>query len=278
MSAGLINFKDFLLVLIVGLGTFITVFLGSIIPVDTYIVHTLGYIISTTFFFFGHNYIFEQYCPLFGLLLFSITLFYNIGKDNFDTRYSYALNFIWIIASLYTQISFIGTLTIVYLFHNIGFVSYSFGVGYAIGCNENQDVINCLIVSIILNIFMRISQKSLEVFRNGIEFWGTLVGNISGLICSSEYFIFTYELNFYGVKSIFILFCILQMYIGLTANINSYTNIAGTFLFFTFLDIQYYVLYSVEIQSLTAISCIALVNLYILKELITHYPQYFILS
>lgn len=311
---GLITFKNIILILMTLVGIVFVVALckdilfmlgkafGDMIIyllTSKYLMYTLGYGLSGVCFFkpqFIPWNFFEQFYPLFGLLLFSVTLFFtfvDVIKEDVFEEYFYFLNAIWILASLYSQISFIGTLTVVLSFYNAGFVIGSYhGRGVQSGYNSRKNLYRCLFLSMTLNaclIYTKITQIPLGpfgVFEIGIEFWGTLAGTIAALIASSDFYLRSrfynnrdkenYFLKFWASKLPFAVYCLFLMYTGTVFNVNSYANIGGTFLFFSALDIEYYVLQEFKSESLTGITLIILINLYILKELITHYPEYFL--
>lgn len=323
--AGLVTFKNILLsltvligiVFVVSLCKDILIVLGRVfgdmiwyLLTSKYIMYTLGYSLSGICFFkpdlitqFPYLDFFEQFYPLFGLLLFSVTFFFTLiqtsdgkgDKEKFLRDYYQFINILWILASLYTQISFMGTLTIILTFGNAGFIIGSYyGHGVQSGFKEKENLHNCLFLSILLNgiiIYTKFAQSPLHafgVFETGIEFWGTFVGSIAGLIVSTDFYMKSRYREFRGKepqnlfarfwasKFLFTLYCLFLMYTGTVFNVNSYTNLGGTFMAFCAIDIEYYVLRDFKSQSLTGICFIALVNLYLLKQAITYYPQYFL--
>ena len=327
---GLITFKNIIMILMVVVGIVFVVCLCKDILIwlaenfglvliyiitSEFFLYSMGYGLSFVSFFKPHlitqwpylNF-FEQYFPLFGLILFSVTLFFtliDLGGEKAVKEYSYFLNCIWVLASLYTQISFMGTLTVIITFFNAGFTVGSFhGHGYQSGFEKEENLYRCLFLSIMFNaclIYAKLSSlplQYLEVFEMGIEFWGTLAGSVAALIVSSEVYLRSrheshqshqsYEqyskswfskilfIKFFVSKMILAVYCLALMFFGNLLYLNSYTSLGGTFLFFCFLDIEYMVLREFKTESLTGISFVILVNLYAFKQLITYYPEYFL--
>lgn len=314
---GLITFKNFLLVCMVAVGlVFIVSLFRDILLVMGYFVgyfiykvffnkislYVEGYALSLFSFFVDLKYypyldIFEHYGPLFGLLLFSLITM-AITCDSVDDKSKkkcikyvlYTLNYIWILASLYTELSLMGTLTVMLFYHNLGFFLRSYqGIGYQIGFTKEKKIYSCLSVSLLLNtifVLCRLYDVNLYragVFENGIVFWATLVGAVSVLILSSEFYLVTLSKDYtltstkYFLSQLIILvYCLSLIYFGNLLYITSYTNIGGTFMLLWVIDVEYAVLSRFKTESLTGISFITLLNLYVIIKVITLYPEYFL--
>lgn len=308
---GLMNMKTIIMILLIFTGVLLAIFLfGDIllllgatlwdILTSKYVLYTVGYSVSFLSFFrydlitqWSYLDFFEEFYPLFGLMLFSVTLRYTIMDvlgDKAHKESFYFLNCIWVLGSLYTQLSFMGTLTVVCTFFNAGFVIGSYhGRGYQSGFEKAENLYRCLFLSIILNTCVVSSKitktpiQQLGVFETGIEFWGTLAGSIAMLIVSSDLYWtlrsksdtdhFT---KFLVSKMILVVYCLALMFFGNLFYISSYTSMGGTFLFLCGIDIEYTVLKEFKTQSLTGVTAVIFVNLYIFKQLITYYPEYFL--
>lgn len=284
-------------------------------------IYTMGYLLSglTMYFkpieienvFLRYLFIFDWLTPLFGCMVFGIVTFmvyddvvnhdfgiiYGCGETGNYRRSkrkvsSYIeigsfVTCVFAIVSIYHHNWLIGVLTVMTLFCTFGFVFGSMFGGYYTGFADNDAIVRCLIVSLLLNGFMiGIASEAItgdivryaQVFETGVYFWGSFVGSIAMLILSDEHYIIykkNYSIDiFVGMQIFMALYCLGMMYFGNMLNITSYKSIGGTFLVLWGLDLERTILRKFGSGHLTITSGIIIANLWFIKQLINWYPEY----
>ncbi len=254
-------------------------------------------------------FIFDTVTPLFGCFLFYIvaTFIYldffdrtkinrtnisrNIGNINNLILKESLVCGIWIISAIYHDNEIIGIFTIIMFFRIYGFIFGCAHNSYYLGFEKKYTHIRCLVLSIFLNIVMIMVKigfitggivRYLNIFSTGIYFWGSIVGSVAFLILSDEYYHFNVFLG-EGTMPTYILmqflmatYTLLMIFIGNILYIRSYQSIGGTFLVLWMLNLERNILQKYRKGSLSALLFVILVNLYLIKEYITWYPEYFI--
>lgn len=258
-------------------------------------------------------FIFDWITPLFGCILFGImsfTIYADLhsghpsekylrvddyhaprhggyGKNNNFVGIGFFVTIAWSIVTIYHQNWLTGIAAVMMLFFTCGFLFGAMFGGYQAGFTDDESVLRCLIVSIILNAFMvgvncgfitgNITQYT-KVFETGVYFWGTFVGSLAMLICSDEHYMSFKKRDDFGsfmmMQILSAVYYLGLMYLGNILNITSYKTIGGTFLVLWGLDLEWTVLRKMGTGHVTVALGIVLVNLYILKQLIGWYPEY----
>ena len=266
---------------------------------------TLGYKVDQiTNPYIQYLFIFDCMTPLFGCIIFYIVVLFVVAdyfpapKTKISIGYELAVDtfvgVIWTVAAIYHNNKIIGIVVIIMIFKSCGFLFGSSYFGYYTGFNKNDhSLLRCLLISIFLNAVMIFAKAEfitgditayLNIFDTGIYFWATLVGTIAMLIMSDEYYIkYKYEtaddraLIFIMMQFIMVIYCLILIYLGNIFYITSYQGIGGTFLVLWALDIERTFLQKFKQGSTTIFLFIILVNLYLVKQYITFYPEYFII-
>lgn len=250
-------------------------------------------------------FIFDQMTPLFGCILFGI-LSFKINDDFINylnkiikkkinyQEYSNQSNpiigifvtLIWGLMAIYHDNWIIGVITIIMLFFTCGFMFGSMSMGYYITFNNDNSIERCFFISVILNlIFIALQIKFVEgnislyasVFQTGVYFWGTLVGSFALLIMSDETYLYlkqAYNIKFFIMQVVMSLYCFSLMYFGNILYISAFKNIGGTFLVLWGLNLEKTILRKFNTGVKTIMLFVILSNLYVIKYLITTYPEY----
>jgi hypothetical protein len=180
--------------------------------------------------------------------------------------------------------------TVIYVFKTFGFMVGSTFMGYHTGFNGRNTVIRCLLVSLFLNAFMLLIKTGFiegkivlatGPFETGIYFWATFVGLVAMLIQSDEHYLDYHQMYNIGLFAVLqfsmAIYCLALMFLGSMLNIASYQNLGGTFMVLWGLDLERTILTKFKSGNRTIFLLIILANLYLLKQLITLYPEYFII-
>lgn len=251
-------------------------------------------------------FIFDKMTPVFGSIIAYITMacIYNdltstqkikfnrtrMDNNNSDVNINILACIFWAVCAVYHNNWMVGVLTIMMLFNTFGFTFFSIGGGYVFGFQKNDGMIaRCLIISLVCNIFMVMCRNgvitgnlpmNLAVFETGVYFWATFVGSIAMLILVDDIYMkstdcFTFG-NYITRQIAMVVYCFYLMFMGNIYNITAYQNIGGTFLVFWALDMERMILTPLRRGSITITLLIVLVNLWVIKQLISWYPEYFI--
>ena len=208
-------------------------------------------------------------------------------KENSHVPIGIFVTMIWILMTVYHENWLIGVGSVMMLFFTFGFLFGSMFGGYYIGFTDDNSIERCFYVSLILNALM-ISIKSGSIINNlvgyaflfetGIFFWGSLIGNLAMLIMSDEYYVMGKKKNdvsfFLFMQILMGIYSLGMMYVGSILNIANYKSIGGTFLVLWGLDLEKSVLQKLGTGHATIALGIIFVNLYIIKQLISWYPEY----
>lgn len=313
--AGVLSFQNILTVLLVlTVFLFLIVFahelLGRLfyaifkIVVSRPFIYFNGYMLSFVYLYFRTDddkgdlnklFIFDQYSSMFGIMLFAAVtcyLGYDIsdGKTHSEAEQQKQLIqfIIWqvsLFSSYYHMSDMIGLFTTMYTFYVCGFVFGSFWGGFYTGFDDKYALERCTILAFVLNIIYVIIRNTsntsqnqvfvnfvIDVYSSGITFWATLVGLIGLLILQSEYRTKNHGL----MKVITFMTCLTLMWAGNVMYISSYKNLGGTFMTLFILDIQREML-SIMRSHLMLYLLIMSINLYALREVVKHNPEYFII-
>lgn len=248
--------------------------------------------------FLRYMFIFDWLSPLFGAFLFGIMSFlihkdfiktektetkYNRFKGGYSNDKAYVglfVTLVWFFTTVYHQNWLIGIATVLMLFFSAGFLFGPIFGGYAVGYNSEESLIRCFAISVILNLIMiamrcefitgPIVEHTL-VFESGVYFWGSIVGCLAMLVTT------TFRTDITKILLIQIGMCIysfLMLYLGSILYISSYKSIGGTFLVLWSLDIEHVLLNKLKSGNKTILLAIVLANLYVIKQLISWYPEY----
>jgi hypothetical protein len=253
--------------------------------------------------FLRYLFIFDRLTPLFGCLLFYfvVTFMYadylgqynkfvqRIGSDAFGK--DILVNMVWVVIAIYQHNWMIATLCVIMFFNTFGFTFGSTIFGYYSGFKNDNAPQRCILISLLLNTFMLmiktgyltgIATYHMSIFETGIYFWASFVGAIALLIMTDEYYLQYRYCNEYKPSLFFVIqalmgfYCIIMMYIGNILYITSYQGIGGTFFVLWLLDMERRFLMKFKRGSVSILLLIILANLYIVKQLISWYPEYFI--
>jgi hypothetical protein len=239
------------------------------------LTHLFGSII------FGLTSFIFHYCEIYGRVYRTIK--YNSFNSDYSGYTGLTVFIVWSITALHHQNWVIGTMAILMLFLNcflFGPINYSIDkVTYRPGCIHHQSLDRCFWLSVILHIPSSVNTTSLDVFQFGICFCAMIIGCTSQLILSS-YFYNTWVID-WNPKSYFtnqVMMsgrCLALMYVHPEFPcVSLYHKIGGTFFVLWLLNLQRGIFGIMNASSLTVASGLILVNLYIIKQLITWYPQY----
>lgn len=330
--ARLMTFTNILMVCAVFVGILLTIFfLSDIYKIIKPFVQSgvfkkccygLGFIVSAITLLFkyetmidsklGFLFIFDTYTPLFGVLVFGITVLccvadYELFKRVRMEHFVSAFILVFAGVAYYHNNSFIGVLTIWLIFLRLGFMHFSiFGIT-VIGFTDEHKLVRSMIVAYLLvasYIFIKITNPAavynhIQVFETGALFWGTFIGLLALLIASDYNYIKRkhhnnnrknkevencanlnmgesfMKIEFCVLQIVMVLSCIVSMYFGTMMNIQSMMSIGGTFLVLWFLDLERIFLHSFT-RYYTLTLFIIFVNLMGIYYYIKSYPNYFI--
>ena len=257
-------------------------------------------------------FIFDWLTPLFGCIIFGITSFMIYddliregSRDNrstglrhggYNNQNSYIgvglfITWVWAIVASYHQNWLVGVATVMMLFFSFGFLFGPIFGGYAVGYDNDESLIRCGLISLVLNAFM-IGVKCgfitgpvlayIKVFETGVYFWGSFVGCLAMLIQCDEWYI-SYRRRHSGADSsgYYMLmqmmmgaYCLTMMYVGSVLYISCFKSIGGTFLVLWSLDLEQTFLRKIGSGNITVALGVILANLWFLKQLISWYPEY----
>ena len=274
-------------------------------------LYVQGFLLSYVTLYFKFNeiennllkylFVFDDLTPVFGCLIFYfvVTFIHNDFAKSFTPHgqdpfwKDLIVNCVWTIAAIYHHHWMIGTLVIIMFFNIFGFTFGSNVMGYYSGFDNETAPQRCANISLVLNLIMYLVKIGiikgtiayhLLVFETGIYFWATLVGAIAFLIMSDEFYLKSRNKYYNCDKNTFIImqtimacYCMILMYTGNIHNISSYQNIGGTFFVLWLLDIEKIFVMKFKKNSITLLLTVLFINLYAIKQLITWYPDYFIL-
>jgi hypothetical protein len=248
-------------------------------------------------------FIFDWLTPMFGCIIFGIVTFMiyndlvksnNGGASSYNKKpeASYQINGLfvticWALVAIRHNNWMIGVLTIMMLFFTLGFLFGSMMMGYYTGFTNNESLMRCFGLSVVLNAIMlgvkvgfitgNVTDYA-NVFENGVYFWGSFVGSISLLVMSDEWYLRynnTYTDGLFTVMQVIMAtYCFVLLYFGNVFYISEYRSIGGTFLVLWGLDMEKTILQKLGKGNMTLMLFIVLVNLYYIKQLITWYPEY----
>ncbi|XWV26426.1 hypothetical protein QJ857_gp0643 [Tupanvirus soda lake] len=249
-------------------------------------------------------FIFDAQTPLFGCIIFYLVITFvyfdyfsdthtNFRNQNKDSLFKdIIINFVWMTAAVYHSNKMIGILVIIMLFRMYGFMFGSNFIGYYAGFNRDSGTPQrCFVLSVVLNSIMIMSKIGfvtgnvvayLNIFETGIYFWATLVGALAMLILSDEYYHkYTYGVQYNNLfylimQLIMAIYCLALMFLGNIFYITFYQGIGGTFLVLWALDVERTFLEKFRRGSTTVLLFIILTNLYLIKQYVSRYPEYFI--
>jgi hypothetical protein len=112
-----------------------------------------------------------------------------------------------------------------------------------------------------------------QVFETGVFFWGSFVGCLSMLILSAGYLNDTDEHTLL-MQMLMCGHCLIMLYFGTILHISSYKSIGGTFFVLWCMNIERILFIRVKSFNKTILCGITLFNLYVIKQLISWYPEY----
>lgn len=311
-TLGLMSFRIILLVSMVivsialtwsilkDLAIFLTNHFGSFIikyMLRSEVIYTIGLILSAITIYlkpehlensyWGYFFVFENAAPLFGCFLLYVTMtcicHTHCDEYEFYLLKDFTVNLIWVAASIYHHNSIVAVFSIILTFNSLVFRFGSRCRGYQAGFDSRDPVFRCALISIILNVIMLTNRTHpiLSIFETGILFWGTLVGSISIIIMGNEYYWcksgkFRKFMHFI-MQPISLVYYLSLIYLGSIFYISSYKGIGGTFLVLWALDFERTILKGL-CKYTTVYLMIILANLYLIKELLARYPEYFIFN
>jgi hypothetical protein len=308
---GLITFKNIVLVLLVLASLGLVYALADTLRIFSLglffsepLVYLYGYILSlgglslrfdaVTDTWLENIFVFYHHTPLFFAIGFAVVNFMFLAwlcgqnrrrQESDVVMLAMILNLIvFTTSAIYHSNEIIGICAVMVVFYIFGFHFGAFGGGYYAGVDSKYLLERLIVVSFMLNIIYNIYGEStwLSVFGTGIVFWATFVGCVSTLIlCNGDYYYGYSTRSIIGflVKVLFAIVVYLGLiFVGNLLGIQSYRNIGGTFMAFTVMDLQRYLLVTkYNCQSNLLIMSIIVANLYTLVKLLTWYPEYFLL-
>ena len=261
------------------------------------VIYTIGLILSAITIYlklehlensyWGYFFVFENATPLFGCFLLYLTMS-CICYTHYDEYELYILkdftvNLVWVAAAIYHHNSIVGVFAVIQTFNTLGFRFGSRKGGYYTGFGNRDPVFRCALISIILNVIMLTNRTHpiLSIFETGILFWGTLLGSISIIIMGNEYYWYRSgkfrKFMHFIMQPIALVYYLSLIYLGSIFYISSYKGIGGTFLVLWALDFERTILRGF-CKYTTVYLMIILANLYLIKELLARYPEYFIFN
>jgi hypothetical protein len=251
---------------------------------------------------FNWLFIFGDYCPFFGSLLFSITFSYFVSDvlykgdskkigDNSATMFFGGI--LWsAYNTVYHQDYMIGVLTVWLIYGMAGYGMGAIGGGYQFGYQNYDSLVRCFIISIPLVMTFvcykigyfqndQLWDETLQYFQTGVLFWGTFNSCLSLLILADKDVIASTCKE--GSKDRFLIMQLVliawyggMLNIGTIHNISYLTNIVGTFGVFWMMDVQRMILSNWNSGHVSVYLGIILANLWALRWYIETYPEYFI--
>lgn len=280
----------------------------AVLLIDKKTIYTLGYMLSCVTMYYKYDevtnpymkllFIFDSLTPLFGSLLFTAIThamfadFCKFSNDRKNNKHIMAFATLLStgtlgITTVYHNNYIIGIFTVIGLFASFGFMIGSFYGGYYTEFDDDYNMVRCLMISIMLNgayiakLLGVFDYGCFAVFETGIVFWGSIVGSIALLILVDEIYMRykkMYDVGLYMFAQIvMVAYCIAMIYFGNMFNVTSYKSIGGTFLVLWALDFERTLLSKMAKGSLTMTLFMIMSNLYLLKQYIQTYPEYFIL-
>jgi len=318
--AGLVTFQNVIVTAIVIIAVAFVVSVAHDLVLNRYFLYTTGLILSGASMFLKPGQINNPYVDylfildlgtaLFGCLLFGVIAFFirfdligddsrhNYGRSsesNPFTGVSWVITLVWIFVTAYQQNWLVGIVAVIALFAVCGFVVGSMFGGFYTGFDGHENMVRCLVLSVLLNAIMvgfqtgaitgPIAQYA-TVFETGVQFWGTLVGSIAMLILTDERYI-PYSLYNKKDRSKFVayyvfmqtamgLYCLATMYVGSILAVSSLKSIGGTFLVLLGLNVERTVLGKFKRGWLTASLFVYLITLGWVWYYSRMFPEYFI--
>ncbi len=190
------------------------------------------------------------------------------------------LTIIFCLVAVFHNNHMVGILTVMHIFYAFGF---SFGgtyFGYYVGFSNTTALTKCIVLAIMMNGLMLLHKFTnsnltyVKVFEPGVFFWASFVGCLSLLLMSSIEFSTRTNISF-EIRQLILMYTYMMMsYLGNVYDLETYRSIGGTFMVFAILDMQRMIFIRNKIQSWKYILTIVLVNMYVIKYMITYYPEY----